>query len=111
MLPNHPEPGRSITRTASVPGVEIFEPYILMDLAGNASKMTFDQAVPGSIPGRFTKCLNHFERLSIRTLVIGASRSAYSAPATGAFSAVVCRLASQQPSGPFHSSRASSRMK
>ena len=45
-IPNHADP----RRTASVPSVEIFEPYIVIGLGGNALGITLNQRVHGSSP-------------------------------------------------------------
>jgi hypothetical protein len=44
--PNHADP----RRTASVPSVEIFELYIVVDLGGKALGITLNQRVQGSSP-------------------------------------------------------------
>ena len=46
IIPNHADP----RRTGSVPSVEIFEPYIVVDLGGNALGITLNQRVQGSSP-------------------------------------------------------------
>ena len=45
-IPNHADP----CRTTSVPSVEILEPYIVVDLGGNACEITLNQRVQGSSP-------------------------------------------------------------
>ena len=64
-IPYHAGP----SHTASVPSVEIFEPYIVMDLGGNAPKITFNQGVPGSIPGRLTNNIGRFRSIRKRPIL------------------------------------------
>jgi len=53
---NHADP----LRTASVPSVEIFELYIVVDLGGHGRGTTLNQRVRGSSPRRPTKGIGRF---------------------------------------------------